>query len=210
MYHKEYEKNVLVTESKDILSIKNRVDDKMIRLLHASLGMSSELAELVDAIVDPKGGNIDWVNVMEESGDLTWYLAVAVNALGLDPAITSSCEEAAREYAKISPLTLPRLSKTGALSAIDTTVWAVGNYSDLLKKALFYGKELDMVAMETTVKQIALGIVGICHVSSYSIEDARETNIKKLRARYGEKFTEAAAIERNLEKERSVLEEKND
>jgi hypothetical protein len=38
--------------------------------------------------------------------------------------------------------------------------------------------------------------------------EARERNIEKLRARYGDKFTEAAALERNLAAERAILEQK--
>ena len=39
-----------------------------------------------------------------------------------------------------------------------------------------------------------------------SFDEAMEKNIAKLKARYGDKFSEEAAVERDLGKERSVLE----
>ena len=39
-----------------------------------------------------------------------------------------------------------------------------------------------------------------------SFEEIQERNIEKLKARYGEKFTDEKAINRNLETERSILE----
>jgi NTP pyrophosphatase (non-canonical NTP hydrolase) len=43
-------------------------------------------------------------------------------------------------------------------------------------------------------------------VCGKSFEDLMDKNIEKLRARYGEKFSSEKAINRNLEKERTILE----
>lgn len=198
MNPKEYEKNVLITESCDFSAIKGRMDDRMIRLLHAGLGMSSELTELTDAANRESG--IDWVNVVEESADLAWYVAVAVNALEFDHEEISSYESSDTVGS------LFKHSFTSLTGAISSTTWAIGNYNDLLKKHLFYGRELNMEKMKQTLQQLCVSIAGLCVVSGSTIEEARNTNIKKLRARYGEKFTEAAALNRDLTTERKILE----
>jgi NTP pyrophosphatase (non-canonical NTP hydrolase) len=42
----------------------------------------------------------------------------------------------------------------------------------------------------------------------YSFEEVADINIKKLRARYGDKFSEYDAQNRDLDTERAILEEK--
>ena len=188
---KEYETNVLITESCDFSAIKGRVDDRMIRLLHAGLGMSSELAELETAI---HKDSIDLVNVSEEAGDLFWYVSVAVNGLGLDPIDVSQFE--------ISDTSIiPRLS-----DSIDSVVWCTGEFNDLLKKHLFYGRELNLTKMSNVLSQICVAVSGICVACDKTPAQVRETNIAKLRARFKDKFTEAAALNRDLAVERKILE----
>lgn len=197
----EYEKNVLITESNDFSAIKGRIDDRMIRLLHAGLGLSSELAELTDAYASPKNVNIDWVNIAEESADLLWYCAVAINALGFNHDEVSSLESEASE---------PLVQKHSTLclkAALLAAVCATGEYNDLLKKHLFYGRELNVEKMKRVLQALCLAVSGLCFISGTTIGEARQTNINKLKARYGEKFTEAAALNRDLETERKILED---
>ena len=196
----EYEKNVLITESSDFDLIKSRIDDRMIRLLHSGLGFNSELSELSDAYSAPKDDKLDWVNIAEEASDLAWYVAVAVNALGFDHEEISATEHEADRF-------IIKNSEPSLRAAILAGVWAAGNYNDLLKKHLFYGKELNLDKMKESLQQLCVAISGLCVVSGTTIEEGRQTNIDKLRARYGEKFTAAAALNRNLEVERKILEE---
>ena len=53
-------------------------------LLHAVLGMVTEAAELADAIKKEYayGKPIDNVNIIEELGDILWYIAMATRHLG--------------------------------------------------------------------------------------------------------------------------------
>lgn len=81
---------------------------------------------------------------------------------------------------------------------------------DMLKKHIFYGKELDLVNAEEELGDSnwyqSLMIHSIRmkeHVTSW--EQIWEKNIAKLKARYGDKFTEAAAKNRDLDTERKVL-----
>lgn len=98
---------------------------KNLRVLHALLGIVGESGEIAEALSNQLyGDELDVINIKEELGDIEWYKAIGLTALGL------------------------------------------------------------------------------------SFEEVWKTNYEKLHARYGEKFTESAAVDRDLEKEREVLESK--
>lgn len=82
-----------------------------------------------------------------------------------------------------------------------------GEFLDALKKHIFYGKELDRVNLKEEIGDLFWYIAIACHELGVEFEPLMETNIAKLKARYGEKFTEAAAEHRNLEIEREILEQ---
>lgn len=122
----EYIKNVLKTESNNFSAIIKRFsDEEVIRGLHASMGLVTESAELLDVFKKflMYGKHIDWVNIEEEAGDFFWYLGLLADIMGRE------------------------------------------NFDAILDK-----------------------------------------NIAKLKARYGDKFSSDAAITRNLEAERAILE----
>lgn len=81
-----------------------------------------------------------------------------------------------------------------------------GELADQLKKHLFYGKELDTVNMAEEIGDL----FWYCALASNELEipfiDIMEKNIAKLKARYGDKFSEYAATHRNLDREREILE----
>lgn len=56
----------------------------MTDLLHATLGISTEAGEFTDAVKKYLyyGKEIDRTNLIEELGDLTWYIGLAIGALG--------------------------------------------------------------------------------------------------------------------------------
>lgn len=58
------------------------------RIEHAIIGLASEIGELADAMKKAKfyGKTFDVVNFLEELGDLTWYIAIALDE-------TDSCWE---------------------------------------------------------------------------------------------------------------------
>ena len=83
-----------------------------------------------------------------------------------------------------------------------------GELQDAVKKHLIYGKELDEVNLIEEVSDIFWYSARLLTLLDSSFEEAMEKNIAKLRARYGDKFTEHAALNRDLVKERNVLENK--
>lgn len=58
--------------------VANRIERK-IRLLHAVLGLITEVGEISQAVVDSivsKSVSLDYINLIEEMGDVFWYLAI--------------------------------------------------------------------------------------------------------------------------------------
>jgi NTP pyrophosphatase (non-canonical NTP hydrolase) len=82
-----------------------------------------------------------------------------------------------------------------------------GEALDAIKKHVYYGKPLDKVNLIEEAGDIMWYLGILCNVLGVTFEEVQQKNIDKLRARYGEKFSEEAAIQRNLEKERTILEE---
>lgn len=83
-----------------------------------------------------------------------------------------------------------------------------GEIADQFKRHLIYGKELDEVNLMEEIGDL----FWYCAILSYQIsipfEVIMERNIAKLKARYPEKFSKDSAINRDLEKERRILEGK--
>lgn len=77
---------------------------------------------------------------------------------------------------------------------------------DMIKKHIFYGKPLDEVNAIEEISDQLWYIAIACDALGKTISEIMELNIEKLKARYGDKFTEEAAIKRDLEKERKILE----
>ena len=56
-------------------------------VLHAALGIYTEAAEMIEAILAAmNGGDFDKVNAFEELGDAEWYMAMMYRALNRTPA----------------------------------------------------------------------------------------------------------------------------
>lgn len=198
MKPKEYVKNVLVTEAKDLSPVQARMSTiRNVRLMHGAIGLASELAEVVEM---QQIGTIDEVNLKEEMGDIYWYMGIMVDELGLDPDEVYS--------AKPQDLTHYSARDMMLSSATDDLAISIGTAIDLLKKSLIYGKELDVNKLKQNLMDIGSHTQFMLNLYGFTSEQARERNIEKLRARYGDKFTEAAALERNLAVERKILEEK--
>lgn len=79
---RDYIKKALRTESQMVPIF----DSNQSRILHAGLGMATEAAEFLDALKKHffYGAPTDRTNLVEEMGDLFWYMAIASDALGVD------------------------------------------------------------------------------------------------------------------------------
>ena len=81
-----------------------------------------------------------------------------------------------------------------------------GEFLDALKKSVFYGKELDRVNLKEELGDLLWYMAIAMDELGTDFETEMERNIEKLRARYPERFTKEKALERDLEKEREILE----
>lgn len=81
-----------------------------------------------------------------------------------------------------------------------------GELLDAMKKSFAYGKKLDLVNLKEEIGDVLWYLARACDTLGTSFEEVMDVNIAKLKARYGEKFSQAAALNRDLAKEREVLE----
>ena len=83
-------------------------------------------------------------------------------------------------------------------------------FLDHMKKVIFYGKELDFVNIEEEIGDSEwYKSIGVDELQS-SFRKIWRKNIAKLKARYEGKFNETKAEDRDLDKERKILEGKQD
>jgi NTP pyrophosphatase (non-canonical NTP hydrolase) len=83
----------------------------------------------------------------------------------------------------------------------------VGEFTDALKKYVEYDAPLDYVNLAEEIGDLMWYIALACNALDIRLEDVMSKNIKKLEARYPDKFTSKDALLRNLDQERKVLED---
>ena len=81
-----------------------------------------------------------------------------------------------------------------------------GEFLDALKKHIFYGKELDRVNLAEELGDLFWYMAIVGDELGIKFEDVMDRNITKLKARYGENFSEEKAEHRDLDSERKILE----
>jgi NTP pyrophosphatase (non-canonical NTP hydrolase) len=81
----------------------------------------------------------------------------------------------------------------------------LGELVDGFKKDMAYNVPIDDVNLKEEIGDLMWYIAGLCNVNGFDLDNILEANIAKLKTRYPDKFTEEAAINRDLDKERSVL-----
>lgn len=77
---------------------------------------------------------------------------------------------------------------------------------DVYKKKFAYNKPIDYINVEEEIFDAFWYLVNLCRMLNIDIEKGMDKNIAKLRARYPNRFTEFDANNRNLEREREILE----
>lgn len=80
-------------------------------------------------------------------------------------------------------------------------------FVDALKKHTFYGRPLDTVNLKEELSDALWYIAVACDELNTNFEELMQMNIAKLQKRYGDKFTEEAALNRDIDSERALLEE---
>lgn len=79
--------------------------------------------------------------------------------------------------------------------------------ADVYKKHIAYNQSIDYINVKEEIGDIMFYVANLCNLHDWDLREIMNTNIKKLEARYPERFTEVNAINRNLDVERNILEQ---
>lgn len=179
---------------------------------HMCLGVVGEMGELVDQIkkVYVYGKDVDKVNIVEEVGDLSWYIAGIASHFPdtiswfEDTDIESEVDQVKLEAAK------GRLTRTILLNQLAFSSLAVelGSVVDTLEAGVLEDearKEGEGLARELVIS-LYKSLYATALVLEVNLETAYTVNISKLVKRYGDKYSDFSALNRDIEAERKVLE----
>lgn len=157
------------------------------RLLHAAMGLCTETAELFE--IDNEQ------HQLEELGDICWYLALGLDAIGHSFEAVPLLE------------TEDFLNKVRGEDPGQALVIYSSDLLDMVKKQVFYGREIDATkAVDAFVMIKNVLIHGMVAIDlDYDIDAVVAANIKKLTARFPEKFSEDAANNRDVKAEYAAM-----
>lgn len=169
----------------------NCEDDFHQKILHAIIGCLTEVEEILENYEDHK--LITDINkqgsIAEESADIFWYLSILFRELNIENYDYNLENKSDNPFNTLLSFTKVSL-----------------RFLDLLKKKIYYNKEIDKEVMkELSIKMHAL-LTYYCEQYNTDIDMILEKNINKLKARYGDKFTSEKAINRDLNVEKEILE----
>jgi NTP pyrophosphatase (non-canonical NTP hydrolase) len=182
MIWKEY-----LTLSEKTLSRQFHCEEKEQLYLHAVIGSLTEIEELLDNYEN----EMDPINLIEEIGDVFWYLSILFRELNLD---ISDNQTTIEESIDTPFKTILAFLKEN-LKMLDS-----------LKKKLYYNKEINIIDFITSTFRLYTLLEHYCNFYKTDISLILDRNISKLKARYGEKFSSERAINRDLEIEKKILE----
>ena len=195
MNFNEYTEGALRTESA-LCPLSDRVLGLGLsdRIVHAIIGLNTEVTEIVEAYTKNDRFHIDYVNVAEELGDMYWYLALLFKEFGVD------AEDVVLPNDEISMGEIPLV-----LSVM------TGSMLDRVKKTMFYGKTYilsevlkDILELYITLNKCVNGLKR--YLANVTVEKVWSITLHKLKERYPDKFNLNDAEVRDLQKERIELE----
>lgn len=93
-----------------------------------------------------------------------------------------------------------------ALHAVIGLCTETGELQDQFKRHIFYKKDFDPVNLKEEIGDIFWYLALLCDAAGFTFEECQEKVVAKLKTRYPDKYTNAAAAYRDLVKERSTLE----
>lgn len=150
-------------------------------LLHATLGLADEMFEMYRAY---SLGDI--TNAVEEMGDFCWFVALAAYHLDCNPFVGFPSAE------DLDDIYLEDLTHS---------------FISAIKKAYAYGAPLDIAYLRQQLTLMVGCIAFTCDelLSRVPLIELLDRNIKKLRTRYPERFTQDLALNRDLDAEAAAL-----
>ena len=169
---------------------------------HMCLGIVGEMGELVDQIKKAYvyGKAIDQVNIIEEVGDVAYYTAGLVQYFpALADWMDSDKLKQSVDYEKLE-VARKNVTRTILLNAMSAANLA----ADLMMFA--DDDNLQDINAEQVAKALGTSLFATAVLLEVDLAEALEVNIAKLAKRYGDKYSDYAAINRDIDAERAVLE----
>ncbi|NBO98826.1 MAG: hypothetical protein EBU90_01690 [Proteobacteria bacterium] len=183
-------------------------------IYHAYVGIVSEFPELRDSIHKK-----DYINRLEETGDILYYSSILTDLLGITESIdtlilswSKLLGNDANQYFQI--ILNGKYSSPDMLFVISDSIYEL---SDLIKKHIEYSKPLDkQYVVEILVRIYAALFYLELKQNEFDAQDSSNNirsflircmnmNYLKLWLRYGKKFSETAAINRDTKVEYNAL-----
>ena len=161
--------------------------------LHHVLGLVGELRELEEALFEN-----DTVNVKEEVGDTLWYAAGLCRLYNVSEDAINDCVKYLEEHG-------------GQKNLLDSLGFLYHHLVDMYKREFVYGQYHSFSQWNSLACEVFATVVLSCGVKysknslPFTVEDAMETNIKKLESRFGHEFDAYRALNRDLDVEREIL-----
>jgi NTP pyrophosphatase (non-canonical NTP hydrolase) len=163
-------------------------------LLHALMGINSEVGELQETIARAwMQLPFDPVNISEEGGDISWYVALLATTLDWDFDTLFLQPDALSEHEAMAIAVINR--NPPAMSLVLGGI--AGDIGTIIKAHLIYGKPFDADALKLrtsyliSLVSLLMDVHGIDYLNSCLPE-----NIAKLKKRYPEQYSDVAAMER--------------
>lgn len=178
----------LAIKTESVISSINNID---FRMLHAAMGICTEVGELCHNAVFFEHDNPEKnrANLVGELGDVFWYVAIACDVIVLD-------------FNKISQSKIDAVIEDCTLQRL---VIKSSEILDMLKKTIYYKKAFDAYTIAGLLTDIIELSISIINLNELTLDEVLEKNINKLAARYPDKFDSYRAIHRDLDAEQKTL-----
>lgn len=175
-------------------------------LIHMGMGVTGEMGELIDATkkVLIYGKAMDKTNIMEEIGDCLWYVANMLQEIGIGPqALQVHLYRGYDNGVHLRGQIEEDVFVLGeALLGMNKAVADQCATLPQLHPVMGPGTSQAMLMVEIIAGNLGI-LAGLLDVD---LAQAMQRNIEKLAKRYGDKYSDVAALNRDTSAERTVLE----
>lgn len=176
-------------------------------MIHMGMGIAGEMGELIDLAkkVCVYGKPYDHTNAIEEAGDVMWYIAnlmpeLQVDAIYMQRALVKGYTQGLGTQQQVHVWKDCNLGEI--LLNLNAAVSAKAAELHRLSHVEAPGTAHAAAYIEAFAGNLGL----ICGMLGVDPAHAMQVNIAKLAKRYGDKYTDVAALHRDLGGEREVLE----
>lgn len=166
---------------------------------HMALGVTGEMGEIIDQLKKAYIYNkpLDQVNIVEEVGDVAWYVAGFVAKFGTAEYMEQVPEaHAADEEAIVK-----------AKARVTHSILGISHaFSDVMGEIQTAVEQGNTRVAKRGSEVLCAILYALSRLLDVDLEQAYDVNIAKLAKRYGDKYSDYAAQNRDLAGERAVLE----